>query len=88
MVRKTQYCQDVSSTKTDLRFNAISIKMKMDNQQEPSVQHMQLCSMVCGSLDGRRVWGKMDTCIPMAVRPCSPEIITTLFVNQLYLNTK
>ena len=65
MVRKTRYCQDVSSTKTDLRFNAISIKMKMDNQQEPSVQHMQLCSMVCGSLDGRGVWGRLDTRIPL-----------------------
>ena len=24
------------------------------------------CSMLCGSLDGKEVWGRMDTCIPMA----------------------
>ena len=25
----------------------------------------ELCSMLCGSLDGRGVWGRMDTCICM-----------------------
>ena len=33
---------------------------KMDNQQGPTVQHRELCSMLCGSLDGRGVWGRMD----------------------------
>ena len=27
---------------------------------------MELCSMLCGSPDGRGVWGRMDTCICMA----------------------
>ena len=31
---------------------------KMDNQQGPIVQYMELCSMWCGSLDGRGVWGE------------------------------
>ena len=31
---------------------------KMDNQQGPIVQHMELCSMLCGSLDGRRFGGE------------------------------
>ena len=26
--------------------------LKMDNQQKPIVQHMELCSMLCASLDG------------------------------------
>ena len=40
--------------------------------------------MLCGSLDGRGVWGRMDTCIRMAeTLRCSPEAITTLFVNWL-----
>ena len=39
---------------------------KMDNQQGPTVEHMELCSMLCGSLDGRGVWGRMDTWIRMA----------------------
>ena len=30
---------------------------------EPTVLHKELCSMLCGSLDGRRVWGRMDTCV-------------------------
>ena len=35
----------------------------MDNQQELSVQHVELCSTLCGSLDGRGVWGRMDACV-------------------------
>ena len=31
---------------------------KMDNQQEASVQHTELCSMLCGNLDWRGVWGE------------------------------
>ena len=38
---------------------------KMVNQQRPTVKHRELCSMLCGSLDGREVWGRMDTCICM-----------------------
>ena len=38
---------------------------KMDNQQGPNVQHRELCSMLWGSLDGKGVWGRMDTCICM-----------------------
>ena len=30
---------------------------KLDNQRGPTVQHRELCSMLCGSLDGRGVWG-------------------------------
>jgi len=34
---------------------------------------------LCGSLDGRGVWGRMDTRISMAESfRCSPELITTL----------
>ena len=55
---------------------------KVDNQQGPTVQHMELCLMLCGSLDGRGVWGKMDTCVCMAVFfHCSPEIITILLIS-------
>ena len=39
---------------------------KMDNQQGPTVQHRELCSVLCGSLDGRGVWGRMDTRIMYA----------------------
>ena len=33
-------------------------KFKMDNQQGPTVQHRELYSMLCGSLDGRGVGGE------------------------------
>ena len=44
-------------------------------------QHMELCSVLCVSLDGRGVWGRMDTCICMAESlHCLPETITTLLI--------
>ena len=36
---------------------------KMNNQQGLTVQHMELCSMLHGSLDGRGVRREMDTCM-------------------------
>ena len=30
---------------------------KMDNQQGTTVWHMELCSVLCGALEGRGVWG-------------------------------
>ena len=45
----------------------------MDNQQGPTVQHRELCTVLCGSLNGRGVWGKMTESLC-----CSPETITTL----------
>ena len=50
----------------------------MDNQQGPAIQLMELCSISCGSLDGR-FWGRMNMCMYMAESLCSPpETITTL----------
>ena len=48
-------------------------------QQETTVYRMELCSMLCGSLDRRGVWGRTDTFIPMAESLlCSLETITLL----------
>ena len=42
---------------------------------------MELCPMLCDSLDRRGVWGKVHTCICIAESLCSPpEAITTLLV--------
>jgi len=58
-----------------------TFRVQMGNKQVPTVEHMELCSMSCGSLDGRGVWGRMDTCMCMAKSlPCSPETITTLLI--------
>ena len=52
------------------------------NQQGPTVEHRELCSVLCGSLDGRAVWGRMDTCIcPTESLHCSPETVTTLLIS-------
>ena len=46
-----------------------------------SAMHRELCSMLCGSLDGKRVWGRMDSYIHMAESVCCPpEIITALLI--------
>ena len=43
-----------------------------------------LSSVLCGSLDGRRVWGRMDTCMCTAESPhCSSETITTLLISYI-----
>ena len=53
----------------------------MENQQGPTVRHRELCSMLWGSLDGRGVWGRVDTGICMAVSlRCPPETVTTLLM--------
>ena len=56
---------------------------KMDNQKGPTVEHRELCSMSCGSQDGRGVWGRRDTHVCVAESLCCPPE-TTLFVDQLY----
>ena len=59
-----------------------SAVFKMDNQQGPTGQHKELCSVLCSSLDGRGVWGRMDTCICMAESLCcSFETITKLLIS-------
>ena len=46
---------------------------------ELTVENMEVCSILCSSLDGREVWGRMGTGIFMAEPLCSlPEITTIL----------
>ena len=50
---------------------------------------VELCSMLYGNLDGRGVWGRMDTCICMADSlHCSPETITTLLISYTTIHNK
>ena len=43
---------------------------------------MELCSTLNGRLDGRRVWGRMDTCTCMAESlQCSSATTTTLVIS-------
>ena len=86
------YCVSIT-----LPYDACSHSCRTRNKiPRPRGRHIQtskcpreLCSMWCGSLDGRGIWGRKDTWIYMveSFHP-SPEIITTLFVNWLYYNKK
>jgi len=50
---------------------------------------MELCLMLCGSLDGRGVQGRMDTCVCVAEsRHCSSETITTLLISCIAIQNK
>ena len=61
----------------------------MDNQQGPTVYNRELSSMLCGSLGGREVWGRMDTyiCMTEALHG-SPETIMTLLIGYIPLQNK
>ena len=61
----------------------------MGNQKGPAVQHRELCSVLCGSLDEKGVWGRMDTCICMAKSLCCPpETITTLLIGYMPISRR
>ena len=61
----------------------------MDNQQGPTVQHRELRSMLCSSLDGRGVWRRMDTCVCMTESLCYlPANITTLLISYTPVRNK
>ena len=50
---------------------------------------MELCSMLCGSLDGRGVWGRTETYLCMAEPFCSsPETIATLLISNILTQNK
>ena len=36
---------------------------KTDNQQAPTVQYMELCSILCNNSNGKRSEKRTDTCI-------------------------
>ena len=62
---------------------------KQESQQGPTVYYMELCSMLCGSLDRRGVWGRTDTCICMAEFLQYPtETITTLLIGYITIQNK
>ena len=50
---------------------------------------MKLCSILCTSLGGSGVWGRMETCIHMAESlRCPPEITTTLLIGYIPIQSK
>ena len=64
-------------------------KLKVENQQGPTAQHMEFCSMLCGRLGGMGVWQGMDTCVCMTESLLlPPESITTLLIGYTPIQNK
>ena len=54
-----------------------------------TAEHKEHCLMLCGSLDGRRMWGRMDTCVCTAESLCcSPKTIATLLTGYTPIQNK
>ena len=77
-------------TKREVPGEGIVMKFAMDIYTLPYLKwitskdllYRELCSMLCGSLDGRGVWGRINACIYMAESlGCPPETITTLLTD-------
>ena len=51
-------------------------------KQEPSIWHRELCSILWNSLNGKRIWKRIDTCICTTESLCyTPETNTTLLIS-------
>ena len=63
-----------------------TVLFKMGDWQGPTIHHRESCSILCSSLDGREVWGRMDTCLYMVESLCCPpETITTLLIGSFFV---
>ena len=55
---------------------------QMGNQQGPTVQHRELCSILCGSLDGRGVGGEwIHIYVWLSTSTVHLKLIATLFIS-------
>ena len=62
---------------------------KLDNQQGPTVQHRELCSIFCNNLIGKRIWKRIHICICITESLCcTPETNTTLLINYTPIENK
>ena len=57
----------------------------MNNQQGPTVQHIELCSVFCNNLNGKGIWKRIDTCVCITESSlcCPPETVTTLLTGYM-----
>ena len=86
---KCYQLESVGHTGSLRPFVGNDIECQFYNQQEPTVEHRELCSMLRGSLDARGVWGRMDTCMCMSdPLHCPPETIITLSISYTPIRNK
>jgi len=69
-VKKQGHVKGQKSVKLNISIGSLlhvhTAIFKMNNKQGLTVWHMELCSMLCGSLLGRGLWRRRNTCIYMA----------------------
>ena len=72
-----------------IKRNLYEEKSKMDDRQGPTVQPREICSVLCGSLDGKGVWERTDTRICVAESLCcASETVTTLSIGYTPMQIK
>ena len=64
------------------------LHLKWITNKDLSTAHWELCSMLCGSLDGRGVWGRVDTGIYMAESLGSCHTIVNWLCSNIKLKVK
>ena len=88
MVRENLLCGKYLSQALEIQQQFL-LQVVTYKQQVLTVQPQELCSMCCGSLDGRGVWWRIDTCICKAESFCrSSEMITTLLIGYSQIQNK
>ena len=65
-----------------------TVIFKWIKQQGSTAQQAELCSVLCGSLDGRGVWGRIDTCISMAESLCCASKTITWLIGYTPIKNK
>ena len=79
--QRVTFTWDISKVPHVIEISDTAI-FKMNNEQGPTIEHMKVCPVLCGSLGGRGVWGRIATCIRMAESlHSSPESVTMLLTS-------
>ena len=79
---------DISKVLHVIKISHTAI-FKVNKEQGPTVEPMKLCPVLCGSLDGRGVWGTIDTSVCRAESlHSSPESITILLISYIPIQNK
>ena len=63
----------------DWDWNIYTTMYKIDNKWEPAVLHRELCSMLCGYLNGKEIQKKGDICIHLVDSLCCTAETNTTF---------
>ena len=79
----------VINMNTLVHLHTTLFKVSIDNQQGPTAEHRELCSVLCNNLHGERIWKRAGTriCITESLC-CTPETNPTLLLNYTPIKNK